>query len=44
MEVSDGNGVKRQRWEDFQGTRKGRKITNVQVPKFDTFGSLILTF
>jgi hypothetical protein len=42
MEVSDGNGVERQRWEDFQGTRKRRKKTTVQVPQFDTFGSLIL--
>ncbi|KAL3591005.1 hypothetical protein D5086_009645 [Populus alba] len=31
MEVSGGNGVKRQSWEAFQGTWKGRKNATVQV-------------
>jgi hypothetical protein len=43
MEVSGGNGVKRQSWEAFQGTWKGRKNATVQVPKFETYGSLIMT-
>ena len=43
MEVSGENGVKRRSWEAFQGTWKGRKNATVQVPKFDTYGSLIMT-
>jgi hypothetical protein len=46
MEVSDGNGVKRQRWEDFQGVirqtagnwkwknEKGERVFFEQLRKF----------